>query len=244
MLFKKSIIQFLGSVALLATVLGCGEENDIMRNQVPATGTARVKFLHTVVGGPAIDVFVNDAKINGPALAYGNFFPSEYVALTPGTANLRVATPTSSSVTGSTVLTAPLTLEADKYYTLAATGSATAPAGVLIPDDLSLPIPNKNYVRVLNLLTTGQSIDLAIGTAAPLLSNVAPRTASAYVAIDPNASTAAYSFQARPTNATTLVGVAINYNSLVVGRKVTVVVRGAVGTTGATAPALSIVTNR
>ncbi|TAE26496.1 MAG: DUF4397 domain-containing protein [Cytophagales bacterium] len=243
MLFKKSITYFLGSAALLATVLGCGDENDILRNQVPAAGTARVKILHTVVGGPAVDVFANDAKITGVSLAYGAAFPTEYVALTPGTPNFRVATPTSGSVTGATILTAPLALEADKYYTLAATGTAAAPAGVLIPDDLSLPAPGKNYVRVLNLLTTGQSIDLAIGTSAPLVSNVAPRTASAYVALDPNAATAAYAFQARPTSTTTSLG-GITYNSLVVGRKVTVVVRGAVGSAAPNAPAFAIVTNK
>lgn len=243
MLFKRSIIYFLGSVALLATVLACGDEHNILRNQVTASG-ARVKFIHAVVDGPAIDVFANDAKINGAALTYGNPFPTEYSVVAPGTVNMKVATPASGSVAAVTILTAPLPLENDKYYTIAATGSSTAPAGLLVQDDLSVPDPTKNYIRVLNLLTTGQSVDLAVGTAAPIISNVAPRTSSAYVAVAPNVSTAPYALQTRLSSTTTVVGATLNYSNPNVGRKFTIVVRGAVGRTGAAAPTLSQVTNK
>jgi hypothetical protein len=243
MLFKRSIIHFLGSVALLSTMLACGDEHNILRNQVTASG-ARIKFIHAVVDGPAIDVFANDAKINGAALSYGNLFPTEYSVVAPGTVNMKVATPASGSVAAVTVLTAPLSLENDKYYTIAATGSSTAPAGLLVQDDLSVPDPTKNYIRVLNLLTTGQSVDLAVGTAAPLISNVAPRTSSPYVAVAPNVSTAPYALQTRLTSTTTVVGATLNYSNPNVGRKFTIVVRGAVGRTGTAAPTLSQVTNK
>jgi len=243
MLFKKSIIQLLGSLALLAGVVACGEENNIMRNQVNASG-ARVKIIHAVVDGPAVDIFANNAKINGLPLNYGNPFPTEYLVVAPGTVNLRVATPVSGTGVATTILTTPVPLENDKYYTIAATGSSTAPVGILINDDLSVPDPAKNYIRVLNLLTTGQALDLAIGTAAPIISNVAPRTASAYVAVDPNASTAPYALQARLTSTTTVTGATVNFSTLNLGRKYTIIIRGAVGRTGTAAPTLSQVTNK
>ncbi len=244
MLFKKSIIQVLGSLALLAGVAACGDENNILRNQVTASG-ARVKFIHAVVDGPAVDIFANDAKITGASLTYGSPFPTEYSVIAPGTVNIKVATPVSGTLASATVLTVPVPLENDKYYTIAATGSTTAPAGVLIVDDLSVPDATKNYIRVLNLLTTGQTVDVNVGTAAPNIIRVAPRTASPYIAVAPNASTAPYAIQAFATGTTTpQLGTTLNFSTLNLGRKYTIVIRGAVGRTGAAAPTLSQVTNK
>lgn len=225
-------------IALSLLVAACGTQNDILRNQLPATG-ARVKFIHAVVDGPAVNVFANDAKLNGTALVYGNTFPAEYSVLQPGNATLRVSTVASGTVAEATVLSAPLTVETDKYYSIVATGTPTALSAVVINDDRDVPDPAKNYIRVLNLVTNGPALDLAIGTGTPLLTNIARNTASAYVAVDPNAATAPYAFQLRSTGTTTLVGPTLTFNTLNRGRKITIVVRGTVGRTGAAAPALS-----
>jgi hypothetical protein len=243
-LMKQTLLYM---VALSLLMAACGTENDILRNQELSTG-ARVKFIHAVVDGPGVNIFANTAKINGTALPYGGSFPTEYSALPAGQATLRVATVASGTVAEATVLQAPVTLENDKYYSVVATGvvssTATPPRTLLLTDDLTVPDPTKNYVRVLNLLTSGQAIDLAIGTAAPVLTNVPANTASGYVAIEPNAATAPYLFQARLTGTTPQIGGNASIQTLNRGRKYTIVVRGVVGRTGAAAPALSQYTVR
>ncbi|HEX9958683.1 MAG TPA: DUF4397 domain-containing protein [Fibrella sp.] len=235
MSLKLTTIQILASLSLLCSA--CGTEHNIQSNQIPATGS-RVKFIHAVVDGPAVNVFANDTKLNGTALTYGTAFPTEYSVIAPGQTTLRVTTVASGTVAQATVLTAPVALEADKYYSVVAAGTALAPVGFLVNDDQTVPDPKKNYIRVLNLVSTGQAVDLAIGTGSPLLTNVPYKGVSEYVAIEPNAASAPYSFQIRNTGATTLLGTALSFNTLNQGRKYTLVVRGAVGRTGTAAPTL------
>jgi hypothetical protein len=241
---KQTLMYILGLSLLIA---GCGTEHDIQANQTPAAG-ARLKFIHAVVDGPAVNIFANDAKVNGTSLTYGTTFPTEYAALPAGAITLRVATVASGTVASATILSAPVTVEADKYYSIVATGIAsnttTPPAALLLTDDLDVPDPTKNYIRVVNLVTNGPALDLAIGTGTPLLTNIARNTASGYVAVEQNAATAPYAFQVRSTGTTTQIGSTLNFNNLVRGRKYTIVVRGVVGRTGAAAPTLAQYTVR
>ena len=230
-------------ITLTATLLACGDENNILRNQVPAVG-ARVKIIHAVSDGPAVDVFANDAKLNGAALAFGAAGPIEYFVVPAGSVNFRVAAPASGTVAAQNILTVPIPLETEKYYTLAAAGTAAAPTGVLIPDDLTVPNDAKNYVRILNLVSNGPAIDLAVGTGTPIITNVAYKAVSAYVAIDPNLATAPYAFQMRETGKATQLGATVNFNTLNKGRKYTFILRGLVGRTGAQAPTITQVTNK
>lgn len=233
--FKATIT----TLFVAATLLGCGPENDILRNQVPASG-ARVKVLHTIPDGPAVDLFVNDAKLNGAAVTYGSTFPgNEYAVLTPGSAAVRVSTVASGTVAAQTILSATAPVEADKYYTVAATGTAAAPVAVVFIDDLSLPDASKAYFRVINLVAGGPPVDFALGTSAPLITNVATGKASDFVAVNPTTSISPYSLQVRSAGATTLIGTAIANATPGVGRKYTILVRGLVGKTGAQAPAVS-----
>lgn len=243
MKFQPILPRLIAVLSLTATLLACGDENDILKNQVPASG-ARVKIIHAVSDGPAVDVFANDTKLNGPALAFGAAGPTEYFVVPAGSVNFRVATPASGTVAAQTVLTVPIPLETEKYYTLAAAGTAAAPTGVLIPDDLTVPDGAKNYVRVLNLVSNGPAVDFAIGTGTPIIMNVAYKAVSAYVAIDPNLPTAPYAFQMRETGKTTQLGATVNFNTLNKGRKYTFILRGLVGRTGAQAPTITQVTNK
>jgi hypothetical protein len=243
MKFQSIMPRLLAAITLSATFLACGDENDILKNQVTASG-ARVKIIHAVSDGPAIDVFANDAKLNGAALAFGAAGPTEYFVVPAGSVNFRVATPASGTLAAQNILTVPIPLETDKYYTLAAAGTAAAPTGVLIPDDLTLPTAGKNYIRILNLVSNGSGIDLAVGTGTPIITNIAYKAVSGYVAIDPNAATAPYAFQIRETGKTTQLGATVNFSTLNVGRKYTLILRGLVGRTGAQAPTITQVTNR
>ncbi|RYF78333.1 MAG: DUF4397 domain-containing protein [Cytophagaceae bacterium] len=235
-MFKTTTIYLFGALGLLLSA--CGTKSDILSNQIPATG-ARVKFVHAVVDGPTVNVFANDTKLNGTALAYGTTFPTEYSVLMPGQTTLKVSTVASGTVAEAAVLTAPVALEADKYYSVVAAGTAAAPVGFIVNDDQTVTDPTKNYIRVLNLLSTGQAVDFAIGTGTTaLVTNVPYKGVSDYIAVAPNAAASPYSLQIRNTGTATLIGTALSFNTLNQGRKYTLVVRGAVGRTGTAAPTL------
>ena len=236
--------RFFTVTCLLTTAAGCGSQNDILSNQIPASG-ARIKLINAVSDGPSVDVFANDAKLNGTSLAFGSSFPTEYAVVPATGLTLKVTAPASGTVAAQTLLTAPVPLETDKYYTIAAAGTVTAPVAVLVPDDLSVPDPSKNYVRVLNLVSNAPALDVAIGTAAPIIANVAYKAVSNYVAVDPNASSAPYVFQMRETGKTSVLGTTLSFNSnLTQGRKYTLVLRGLTGRTGTQGPAFLQVTNK
>ena len=240
----KSLHKFLALIALLtAATSACGPENDILRNQVSATG-ARVKVLHAIPDGPAIDLFVNDAKLNGAAVTYGAAFPgNEYSVLTPGSAVVRVSTVASGTVAAQSIVSATAPVEADKYYTVAAAGTTAAPTAVVFTDDVSLPDPSKAYYRVINLISGGPAVDFGLVTG-PLISNVATGKASDFVAVVPSATLGSvYTFQVRPVGITTPLLTLPNI-SPGVGRKYTILLRGIIGRTGAQAPTASLFITR
>ncbi len=235
----KHILSLFTTLGLALGLLACGDEHNFVMNQVPATG-ARLKLIHAIPDGPAVDVYVNNAKVNGTALTFYTGFPDrEYLALTPGTATLKVSTPASGTVAEQTVLTANANLEADKYYTVAATGTAAAPVAVVFNDDLSIPDAGKAYVRIINLVSNGPAVDLAVGANAPFISNVAYKSASDFVAIDPANSSNPLTLQVRPTGTATLLGAAVTNFTAFAGRKYTILVRGLSGKTGAQAPTVN-----
>lgn len=237
---KQTLITLLSA----ATLLSCGPENDILRNQVPASG-ARVKVLHTIPDGPAVDLFVNDTKINGAAVTYGSVFPTnEYSVLTPGSAAVRVSTVASGTVAAQTILSATAPVEANKHYTVAAAGTAATPTAVVIVDDVSLPDASKAYFRVINLVSGGPAVDFAIGTGAAIIPNVASGKASDFVVVDPTTSANPYTLQVRSAGTTTLVGTAITNATVGIGRKYTILVRGIAGKTGTQAPTVGVYLTR
>jgi hypothetical protein len=164
--------------------------------------------------------------------------------LTPGAATVKIATPTSGTGTGQTVLNANATFNADKYYTVAATGTATAPAATVINDDLSIPDASKAYVRIINLLKDGPGVDLALGTGTPLVNIVAYKAASDFVAITPANFSVPLALQVRSTGTTTRLGTAITNFTAFAGQKYTFLVRGSVGKTGTQAPTVNTYTTR
>lgn len=240
---KHSLLVVAG-IGLSIGLLACGNEHNFVISQVPATGT-RVKILHAIPDGPAVDVYVNNTKVNGTALAFYTGYPDrEYLALTPGAAALKVSTPASGTVAEQTVLTANATFDADKYYTVAAAGTAAAPVAVVFNDDLSIPDAGKAYLRVINLVSNGPGVDLAIGTAAPLVSNVGYKSASDFVAVAPANSSAPLTLQVRSAGTATLLGATITNFTAFAGRKYTILVRGIVGKTGAQAPTVNNYTTK
>ena len=115
-----------------------------------------------------------------------------YKAFDPGTLNMRfdtVFSPGSNpfNYNGRTaVMSFPLQLQADRYYSLYSVGTINAVDTFFIEDDLSLPPAGKAKILFLNLSLDAGAIDIVnASTGAVLASNITYKQRRAYVVVDP-----------------------------------------------------------
>ena len=158
-------------ISLFATFLimsACGKETNSFEIFSPATG-GRVKFIHAAPDVAGIDIYVNDKKFSGvnttagatPALlTYGNAYPStaEYATIPTGKAKVGVVIP-SLNVTG---ITADLTVEEGKYYSVFATGIAPTYTSLVLEDKLPAASGKNIFVRVINLVPNSTTAEFTV----------------------------------------------------------------------------------
>jgi len=165
---NKHILSIITLLFAMLSLISCGEQQDLFQNILPATG-ARVKFVHAAPDVPGIDIYVNDKKFSGvntspPAaptlLTYGNSYPStaEYASLAAGKAKVAVVIP-SLNVTG---ITADLTVEEGKYYSVFAAGIAPNYTPLVLEDKLPAASGKTIFVRVINLIPNSTTADFTV----------------------------------------------------------------------------------
>ncbi|AYQ32236.1 DUF4397 domain-containing protein [Runella sp. SP2] len=257
--FQSIIKSILLAGALSAGLFACiGESSDQLTIVTPAAG-ARVKFHHMVSDGPGVSILVNDRQFSGvltvaPAspgvITYGNIYPAvDYATIDAGSAKVEVVVPASGSNQQVSLLTGTVPLEANKYYSVFAVGSAaTATLEPLVVEDKLTPADtSKAYIRVVNTIvnaTTGYDVGYN-GTYAPAMTNVGYKKASDFVAITPVATGgAALPVQVRLNGTTTNLAPATFTLSPIKGRFYTIILRGRVGGTGTQALTIGAITNR
>lgn len=232
-------------------MLACGDTANYLDSVAPATG-ARVKFYHVASDLAGIDIYLNDQKISGvntvpPATAvpitYGNTFPNQdYAAVMPGTTNMKIVLPASTTVASTTTLsTSDLTTQADTYYSVFLYGTSPNYSVLTLTDNLTPTDATKAYVRLLNFVSgaeAGATYDLVVNGAI-VSTGIAPlKGAATFIAVPAiGYATTAVPVQIRPTGTTTVT--ASTTLQPYAGRFYTFVVRGAVGGTGAKAITLT-----
>jgi hypothetical protein len=165
---NKRFLSILTLIIAFFVVVSCGDKSDSFQNITPASG-ARIKFIHAAPDVAGIDIYVNDKKFTGvntsppaaPALiTYGNAFPStaEYATLPAGKAKVSVAIP-SLNITG---ITADLTVEDGKYYSVFATGISPTYTPLALEDKLPAATGKTIFVRVINLVPNSTTADFTV----------------------------------------------------------------------------------
>lgn len=244
------------TVALWACV---GEQSSQLAIVQPAAG-ARVKFHHLVADGPGVSILVNNKQFSGvlttpPAAAgvitYASFYPAtDYATVEAGSAKVEVIAPASGTTGQTTLISGTLPLEADKYYSVFAVGSAATAStleAVVAEDKLTPADTSKAYIRFVNTVvnaTTGYDMGFN-GVYAPTTTNVRYKQVTDFVpiaALPPGATP--LPIQVR-VNGTTANLAATTFTLAPIKRRFyTVVIRGRVGGTGTQALAMTLFTNR
>ncbi len=166
-------------MAIVATLAVAGALFLGVLSPVAAADTAKVRVLHASPDAPAVDVYLNDTKVD--ALTNVPFgIISDYLDIPAGTQNVKVyATGTMENP----VINADLTLEAGKMYTVAATNEvAKIEAQVLV--DAPNPTADKAQVRVIHFSADAPAVDIAPKGGDPIISALEYPKATDYLALD------------------------------------------------------------
>lgn len=251
---KRVLLYIFLIAGFSGLLLSCGEERNFIESATPATG-ARVKFFHAAVDIPGVVISVNDKIISGvlntitinpiPAgITYGSLFPiQDYAVVAPGTAKVKVTVP-ATSTTPEVNLTNDLQVADGKYYTIHAVGALGNYGFFVTEDDLSVPDPNKTYVRFVNAMavTPAPGIDFLVNNAVVATKTGLSGTKEDFIAFDQPGPTR-FTVVIRQTGTTAALSTLSSLN-FVRGKKYTVVARGIGGTTAtATRPTIGTVNN-
>jgi hypothetical protein len=148
-----------------------------------ASGTAMVRVLHASPDAPAVDVYVDGARVGDPLanLAFGSISP--YVEVPSGTHAVKVCAAADASVCPIDV--PELTLEPGTRSTIAATNVLASIEAQVLPDTAE-PIADKAQVRVVHLAADAPAVDvLTQDGATAVVSGLAYPDATDYLALDP-----------------------------------------------------------
>jgi Domain of unknown function (DUF4397) len=254
---NRTTIKIFLSITFVALLTACGDSHNYYANVVPASG-ARVKFLHTAADAPAVNVYANDAKVNGAvptaanlpvAISYLGLFPSvDYAVVPAGSPTFKVVAPAAGTTPETTVLTGALPVEDGKYYSVFAIGTAPNYSILALNDNLDVADPTKAYIRFVNLIsntpTTGMEVGITqIGAGEAIYTGVGYKGGKPeFLGITPVASGGtAYTFELRNSGSKTVVKTLSL--SPAAGRVYTIYAMGIVGN-AAKAPTLAFYTNK
>ena len=178
----KSLVTAVAACFVLLLVDACGAKADL-DNITPSAG-ARVKFYHSVVGGPAYTVLLNDQKWSSllvtakytDSINLGGIFPSvDYSTVPAGSAKFTIRQPFSADATGAKVAEGTFTVEDGKYYMLIAGDTLPTPKLYLVPDE--------RYILKDITQTSLRFINFLVGTPATGLEFYLKRNATPFATL-------------------------------------------------------------
>jgi len=123
-----------------------------------ARGTAYVRVLHAIAGGPRVDVYV-DGKKTLDDVAFKTI--SDYMAVPSGQRAFSINAATKTDV----LLTEKKNLVADKYYTVAATTTAGKPSFFVQNESTGTMKDGLAQIRVFHLAAGAPAVDITTPSA-------------------------------------------------------------------------------
>jgi hypothetical protein len=169
-----SALLFLSFTAVLTS---CSKDNS---NTGP-NGTAHVMIVNSIEGSSSQDLYLNNAKINTSAVAYGQ--ATDYFSAASGNPAAQFKDSGTTTINAS----ANISLQANNYYTVYYAGSDTAKTCVVTQNDQTAPPSGFAKVRFLQLSSAAAKLaDFGISDSTKLVTNLVLRTASAYYNVNSN----------------------------------------------------------
>jgi LPXTG-motif cell wall-anchored protein len=160
------------------------------------SGTAKVRVVHASPDAPAVDIFV-DGQSAMTNVAF--FTASDYMDLPAGAHKVAVAP--AGAGEAAAVISADVTLEANKAYTIAAVGPLASIKAQIYNDNLAAPAAGKAHVRVIHASPDAPAVAVKVANGPTLIPSLAFPNASDYLPVDATT----YNIQVTPANASDVV---------------------------------------
>jgi len=177
---------------------------------------ANIRVIHTSYDAPAVDVWVDG---NTTITGLGYLATSGYATVKAGDRNIQV---TPAGAASPLVISADLTFEPEKDYTIYAV-DALSNIGAIVSEDDRTVAAGKVKIRFVHASPDAPAVDIKVedGTGASLFSNASFKGISGYIEVDPGT----YNLAITPAGAETEVGI-LGRVSLNAGTIYTVVANG------------------
>lgn len=161
-----------------------------------AQDEARIRVLHASPDAPAVDVFLNGDKAVSD-LAFDDI--TDYVDVPAGDYNVQVF-PAPSDGTGTPVIDADVTLNANTDYTVAAVGLLASIEPLVLVDDNSAPAAGEAKLRFVHASPDAPAVDIYAEGAGVVVANASFKDASDYL----NLPAATYNLEVRAAGTETV----------------------------------------
>ena len=228
-MIRNSRFLLIGLLLTTGLVFGCDDNNNPTDGTQP--GSASVMVIHASPDAPGVDVLVDGAR------ALTNVtFPQNSTYL-PVIAGIRTVT---VNVTGTStaVISAPLPIAANTYYSVFATDSVSNLAPIVLVDTLTAPASGKSHVRFIHLSPNAPAVDIAVTGGPVLFPDYVFGENSSFTPVDAGT----YNLEVRLAGTSTVVLPLPNI-SLQAGKIYTVWASGFVGGIGSQALSAQIISN-
>ena len=191
----EGIITMFRRTRILATIAFAGALALATVAPTFAADKAKVRALHASPDAPAVDVYVNDAKVLS-SVTFRTL--SDYLPLDAGTYTVTIK----AAGTDTAVASIDASVEAGKEYTIAAIGKLAAIKLTAFVDD-GVVDPAAAKLRVVHLSPDTGAVDVALAGQAPAdapVKNLAYPDATGYLSLPAGS----YDFVVRPTGTDTV----------------------------------------
>jgi hypothetical protein len=196
-----------------------------------STVPAKVMAIHASPDAPGVDLLVDDA-VAGTNLTYPN--NTGYLNVNGGSRSIKV----NVTGTGTSVISATLTLYAGAAYSVFATDSVSHISPLVLLDNLTAPAPGKAHIRFVHLSPNAPAVDVALQGGAVVFGNRAFRESTDFMPLDAGT----YNLEVRLAGTSTVVLPLPNV-TLQAGKIYTVFAKGFVGGSGTQALGAQIIAN-
>lgn len=231
---KKKIVYLSSLLIIAGTSLfmtACNKKEVIT---TPTKTYAKVMVAHASPNAPAVDLLIDNTKINTTGLA----FPSNtgYLTVEAGKRNIKVT----ASGTMTSVIAADLDFTKDKNYSIFAVDSLSKISALVLTDDLTAPAAGKAHVRFVHLSPNAPAVDVAVASSgAVVFGNKKFKESTNYTPLDAGD----YNLDVRVAGTST-VALVLPKITLEAGKIYTVFAKGFLGGTGVQALGAEIIVNK
>lgn len=230
---KKKIllpgILLIAGVGLLFSA--CNKEDAVV---TPAKTYAKVMVVHASPNAPAVDLLIDNSKVNSTGLGFPN--NTGYLNVESGKRNIKVT----ASGTLTSVIAADLDFAKDMNYSIFAVDSLSKISPIVLTDDLTTPATGKAHVRFIHLSPNAPAVDVAVASSgAVVFGNKQFKEYTSFTPLDAGD----YNLDVRVAGTST-VALVLPKITLESGKIYTIFAKGFLGATGVQALGAEIIVNK